>query len=255
MVLPFNTNTTERCVMTRHAVVLLALIPSQVPVPAFAQNPNAFRYRVIADGHYMNGNLTRWYTYTRLTLTSSNQFLALTLAPSLMYGQAGRVVYEREVLVTSTGQLFPEDQFFGHAIVAYDISKRNKIESRWQSGAGLGMNVIQFQEHSVSLAHAFIYENTHFNVVEGNRTWRSSFRLKGSHHFFDKSIIFSHETYFQPSLQRSDDIRWRATASLEFPITKALSFRTTLDNIHESVVLTGRKQDDMRWTFGVSVGN
>ena len=119
----------------------------------------------------------------------------------------------------------------------------------------MGVNLLQFPEHSVSLSHAFVYENTRFNVVEGNRTWRSSFRLKGSHQFFEKVIIFGHETYFQPSLQRSDDIRWRTTVSLEFPITKALSFRTAVDNIHESVVLTGRKQDDLRWTFGVSVGN
>lgn len=241
--------------MTRHAVVLLTAFISPFAPSLLAQNPTVFRYRVIADGHYMNGNLQRWYSNTRLNLTSSNPVLALTVAPSLMYGQAGKVVYEREVLVASTAQLFPEDQFFGHATVAYDVSKRNKIESRWQSGAGMGINLLRFQEHSVSLSHAFIYENTHFNVVEGNQTWRSSFQLRGSHHFFGKVIILNHESYFQPSLQRSDDIRWRATVSLEFPITRTLSFRTTLDNIHESVVLTGRKQDDLRWTFGVSVGN
>jgi hypothetical protein len=235
--------------------VLLTALLFVFPSSAFPQGPDDFRYRVIADGHYMNGNLQRWYSNTRLTLTTANSILALTLAPSLMYGQAGKVVYEREVLVASTAQLFPEDQFFGHAIVAYDVSKRNKIESRWQTGAGMGMNLLRFSEHSVSVSHAFIYENTYFNVVEGNRTWRSSLRLKGSHQFFERAVILIHETYFQPSLQERDDIRWRATVSLEFPITKALSFRTTLDNIHESVVLTGRKQDDLRWTFGVSVGN
>jgi len=156
--------------MTRHAVVLLATIIPPLTPSILAQSPAVFRYRVIADGHYMNGNVQRWYSNTRLNLTSSNPVLALTVSPSLMYGQAGRVVYEREVMVASTAQIFPEDLFFGHATIVYDVSKRNKIESRWQSGAGMGVNLLQFREHSVSLSHAFIYENTHFNVVEGNRT-------------------------------------------------------------------------------------
>jgi hypothetical protein len=203
----------------------------------------------------MNGNFKRWYANTRLSLTLSNPFIAFTLSPSLLYGQAGRVVYDRDVLITATTQLFPNDQFFGHGTIAYDVSKRVKLESRWQAGAGAGVNILRMDGHSVSLAHAFVYENTRFNLDEGNRTWRSSFRLKGSHRFFDRAIVLSHESYYQPSLQHSSDVRWRVVVSLDFPITKNLSLRTTMDNNHESVVLTGRKQDDLRWTFGVSVGN
>jgi hypothetical protein len=235
--------------------MLLAAVLFPTPSRVTAQSLADLKYRVSADGHYMNGNLQRWYSNTRLNLTLSNTLVAFTVAPSLIYGQAGRVVYEREVLVAGTTQLFPEDQFFAHATVAFDVSKRNKIESRWQSGAGMGINILRIQEHSVSLWHAFIYEDTQFNVVEGNQTWRSSFRLKGLHQLFERVIVVTYDTYVQPSIQQSSDVRWRVVVSLEFPITKALSFRTTVDNSHESVVLTGRKQDDLRWTFGVSVGN
>jgi len=241
--------------MTRRTLISLGFLFVATVVDMYPQEHLDWRYRVSADGHYMNGNIRRWYANTRFTITASDRLLSISLAPSLLYGQSGKVVFDRDMLVTLSTQLLPQDMFFGYAVTTYDFSRRNKIESRWQSGAGAGMNTLQLPEHGLSITHALVYENTRFNVVEGNETWRLSVRLKGFHQFFDRAVIFNHETYFQPSIERFSDLRWRTTVSLDFPITRALSFRTAIDKNHESVVLTGRKQDDLRWTFGVSVGN
>ena len=241
--------------MSTRPLLSLALLLVAAIDNSYSQENLDWRYRVSADGHYMNGNIRRWYANTRFTITVSDRLLSVSLAPSLLYGQSGKIVFDRDMLVTLSTQFRPQDLFFGYAVTTYDFSRRNKIESRWQSGAGTGINVLQLPEHGLSITNAMVYENTRFNVIEGNETWRMSVRLKGFHEFFNRAVILNHETYFQPSIERFSDLRWRTTVSLDFPVTKALSFRTAIDNNHESVVLTGRKQDDLRWTFGVSVGN
>lgn len=241
--------------MTPRTVILCILALTSWFRPVLAQEDLDWRYRVSADGYYMNGNYKRWFANTRLTSTISNRSISISIAPSFLYGQAGRVVFDRDMLVTASAQLYPRNLFFWYGVAAYDFSRRNKIESRWQSGAGAGMNALEEPGHGISVTHALVYENTHFNVVEGNETVRYQVRLKGFHELFERAVIVNHETYVQPSIERISDLRWRTTISLDFPITRTLSFRTTVDNNHESVVLTGRKQDDLRWTFGVTVGN
>jgi hypothetical protein len=242
-----------------------AMLPRRVLLAMFAvlsfcpctypQDNTEVRCRVSADGYYLNGNIKRWYANTRLTTTFSSNTIMFTVTPSLLYGQSGKIITDRHMLTTASLHIFPRNLFFWYGVATYDFSRRNKIESRWQSGAGIGINTVQEPQHGISVTQALVYENTHFNVVEGNETVRMSWRLKGFHELFERSVIVNHETYFQPSVEQFTDLRWRTTVSLDFPVTRALSFRTAVDNNHESVVLTGRKKDDIRWTFGVAVGN
>ena len=238
----------------RTAIFFTAMVFSAVQQMCSKEQMDV-RYRVSADGYYMNGNARRWYANTRLNTTFSGQTLSVSLAPTLLYGQAGNVVADRDLLVSASVQVFPKELFFWYAVAIYDFSKKNKIESRWQSGAGIGVNALQESQHALSITPALVYENTRFNSVEGNETWRWSVRIKGYHELLERTVILNHETYVQPSIEGIHDLRWRTLVSLDFPVTRSLSFRTGVENNHESVVLTGRKQDDLRWTFGVAVGN
>jgi len=70
---------------------------------------------------------------------------------------------------------------------------------------------------------------------------------------FDKKVILSHESYFQPSLQRGDNYRWRADIDLELPIWKFLNFKVNYLHSFESIVVEGQREEDRILTFGLTV--
>ena len=68
-------------------------------------------------------------------------------------------------------------------------------------------------------------------------------------------MIVKHESFFQPSLEESDNYRWRADVSLEFPLWKFLNFKINYLDTFESLVIQGQKQDDSVLTFGFKLKN
>jgi len=55
---------------------------------------------------------------------------------------------------------------------------------------------------------------------------------------------------YQPSISEKNNVRWSATLSIQYRVGKGVSFRTKFDNINESYVVAGRKNNDFRWTVG-----
>ena len=59
-------------------------------------------------------------------------------------------------------------------------------------------------------------------------TVRGTLWLNGKYHLFKSKVILTHESYFQPSLEDSDNFRWSADIGLEFPVWKFLNFKNQL---------------------------
>jgi hypothetical protein len=66
-------------------------------------------------------------------------------------------------------------------------------------------------------------------------------------------VIFSHESYYQPSLEYSNNYRWRVDLKLELPIWEFLNFNINYLRTFESVVIENQKQRDEFLTFGFTV--
>ena len=59
----------------------------------------------------------------------------------------------------------------------------------------------------------------------------------------------------QPSLQDSDNFRWRGDISLEFPVWDFLNFKINYYRTYESVVVEPQLQEDEFLTFGFTIKN
>ncbi len=66
-------------------------------------------------------------------------------------------------------------------------------------------------------------------------------------------MMLTHESYVQPSLERSDNYRWEAEVSLGLPLWKFLDFKINYRHTFESVVITSQRQEDRFFTFGFTL--
>lgn len=66
-------------------------------------------------------------------------------------------------------------------------------------------------------------------------------------------MIFHYESYFQPSVEESNNFRWQTDMGLELPIWKFLNFKVNYLYTYENVVVENQRQIDRLLTFGVKV--
>ena len=70
---------------------------------------------------------------------------------------------------------------------------------------------------------------------------------------FKNKVIFTHESYFQPSLEKSNNYRWQADLALELPVWKFLNFKINYLHTFESIVIENQKGEDKFLTFGFTL--
>ena len=102
------------------------------------------------------------------------------------------------------------------------------------------------------------FDNTDFNLeaYDGSNeinTFRATVWVNGKYHLFKDKVILSHESYIQPSLEESDNYRWRADFGVEFPIWKFLNFKINYLHTFESIVVAEQEREDQFLTFGLTV--
>jgi hypothetical protein len=102
------------------------------------------------------------------------------------------------------------------------------------------------------------FKNTDFNLDEYDGkdeidTWRGTVWVSGKYFLFKDKVILSHESYFQPSLEESNNYRWQADFGMEFPIWKSLNFKINYLRTYESIVIEGQKREDQFLTFGFTL--
>ncbi|WP_229253840.1 DUF481 domain-containing protein [Dyadobacter sp. NIV53] len=136
-----------------------------------------------------------------------------------------------------------------------ETSNLRRITLRQMAGAGVGFRLLKSKKNDLTLTNAILYESTNFREIPTVTTARNSFRVKGKHALLQDKIRFNHITFIQPALNDFSNLRWNTILSVELPISKWVTIRTSFENSYESVVEATRKHNDSRVTFGISVGN
>jgi hypothetical protein len=154
-------------------------------------------------------------------------------------------------------------QFFGIASTNF----RREIDIRTLYGAGVTYQVIQKKSDKnknwLKMSLTGEYEQTKFkradfNLTEYNNdrninTFRTTLWVNGKYNLFKKKMILSHEMYFQPSLEQSNNFRWWADLAMEFPLWKHLNFKINYLRTYENIVIAGQQQEDEFLTFGFTL--
>lgn len=213
------------------------------------------RYRFIGDGNFTKGNVNRSLMVLRAELVFSGPVINIATNPRFTYGEQNGVLAERDTYVDLFVDVFKKRKTYVFGLAALETSNLRRIDLRQMAGAGVGYRLLQAKSHDLSLTDALLYESTNFLEKSTVTTIRNSFRIKGKHSFLSDKFRFNHLTFIQPALNDLSNLRWNTILSVELPLNKWVTLRTSFENSYESVVEAGRKRNDSRITFGISVGN
>lgn len=216
---------------------------------------DTIRYRFIGDGNFTRGNVNRSLMVLRAELVFGGPVINIATNPRFTYGKQNGVLAERDSYVDLFVDVFKKRKTYVFGLAALETSNLRRIKLRQMVGAGIGYRVARNKKNDLSLTDAILYESTDFVEIKTVTTIRNSFRIKGKHSFLQDKFRFNHLTFIQPALNDFSNVRWNTILSLELPLNKWVTLRTSFENSYESVVEATRKRNDSRVTFGISVGN
>lgn len=135
----------------------------------------------------------------------------------------------------------------------FDKSVSLKINHRFQTGIGVGYNVVNQPKSVVILSDGFIYEKGNIFISDeaGNdiyETVRNSLRLKFRFIIHDILVIDGSD-FYQPSILTSGDYIVKSNTSLSLKIKKWLNISTSL--AYNKVSRT--QSENLLMNFGISI--
>jgi hypothetical protein len=213
------------------------------------------RFRFIGDGNFTRGNVNRTLMVLRAEFLFTGPMISVSTNPRFTYGKQSGILAERDSYLDLFIDVFKKRKTYLFGLAIAETSNLRKIDLRRMAGAGVGFRLLKSPGSELTLTNAIVYESTDFRDIADVMTIRNSFRVKGKHTFVQDKFRLNHITFVQPALNNLSNVRWNTIVSLELPLNKYVTLRTSFENSFESVVETGRKKNDSRLTFGVSFGN
>ena len=233
---------------------LLRINPDSVSKPKFVLI-DTVRYRFIGDGNFTRGNVNRTLMVLRAEALFSGPVISIATNPRFTYGKQNGVLAERDSYIDLFVDVFKKRRTYVFGLGVLETSNLRRIILREMIGAGIGFRVLHNKNNDLLLTNAVLYESTNFREIPTVSIARNSFRIKGKHAVLQDKIRFNHITFIQPAITGGPNWRWNTILSIELPINKWVTVRTSFENSFESVVEQTRKRNDSRVTFGISIGN
>lgn len=182
---------------------------------------------------------------------------------SYVFQEFGKQKADEDILSLNFLYFNPEQRVYPLLLGFVSTNFRRQIDVRSLLGAGVTFQILNKKKNWLKLSLTSEYEQTDFRNEDFNiseydgtediNTVRGTIWVNGKYHLFASKMIISHESYYQPSLQASNNYRWQADVGLEFPIWKYFNFKINYLHTFESIVIEGQKQEDQFLTFGFTL--
>ena len=182
---------------------------------------------------------------------------------SYVFQEFGKQKADEDVLSLNFLYLNPDKKIHPFLLGFASTNFRRKIDLRFLTGGGVTFQILERDKQWLKVSLSGEYEQTDFAKADFNRsqydgsreinTIRGTIWISGRYRLFDGKMILSHESYYQPSLEESNNYRWRADLGFELPIWNFLNFKINYQQTFESVVIENQKQQDRFLTFGFTV--
>jgi hypothetical protein len=184
---------------------------------------------------------------------------------SYVYQAFDKEKADEDILSLNFLYLNPERKIYPFALGFVSTNFRREIDLRYLLGAGATFQILKKKDNWLKFSISSEYEHTYFSKTNFNyseydgtnaiNTFRATIWLNGKYYLFKDKLILSHESYFQPSLEESNNFRWEADVGLELPIWTFLNFKINYRQTFESIVIENQKQGDRFLTFGFTLKN
>ncbi|MEM7552118.1 MAG: DUF481 domain-containing protein [Bacteroidota bacterium] len=182
---------------------------------------------------------------------------------SYVYQEFGREKADEDILSLNFLYLNPDRKIYPLLLGFVSTNFRREIDLRYLFGLGVTFQVLNKKDNWLKFSISSEYENTDFGSADFNRstfdgkrsinTFRGTIWANGRYHLFKKKLIITHESYFQPSLEKSINFRWQADVGLEVPVWKFLNFKVNYLQTFESIVVEDQNEEDRFLTFGFTI--
>ncbi|MBO3117327.1 DUF481 domain-containing protein [Winogradskyella sp. DF17] len=184
---------------------------------------------------------------------------------SYIYQEFGREKADEDILSLNFLYLNPERKLYPLALGFISTNFRREIDLRSLFGVGLTYQILNTKKNWLKVALSSEYEQTRFNETNFNiseydgknaiNTMRATLWFNGKYQIFKDKLILTHESYYQPSLEHSNNYRWQTDFGIELPIFDFLNFKINYIHTFESIVIENQAQNDTFLTFGFTIKN
>lgn len=230
-----------------------------------AQIVNIESSRIEQDSAGVQGEFNVFYNFTKNTQSISqfkassalqfrwkkniimpigNANLIFSKKTDLVFNGFGHLRYNRILNKWLTGEAFSQAQF----------DRVLLIKLRWLTGAGPRFKLYKDEKAGLFLGTLAMYEyeeEKETGIIR--RDWRASIYLSARWELTDNFTI-AHITYYQPLFAEPSDFRVSTSTSLEFGITKALTFKSAFNLMYDSNPVETAEQDIVNLTYSISNG-
>jgi hypothetical protein len=239
-----------------------------IPTFLFAQINESdtlnLKARLSLTGFYQGGNVQTLIFRAKTDVSFKPlKNLVFKTQNSYVYQEFGKEKADEDILSLNFLYLNPHKKLYPILLGFVSTNFRREIDVRYLLGAGFTYKVIETDNSWLKLSLTTEYEHTNFTKTNFNlaayngqetiNTMRSTIWLNGKYNLFKKKVILTHETYYQPSLEQSNNYRWQVDVGLELPVWKYLNFKVNYLNTFESLVIANQKQQDKFLTFGFTL--
>lgn len=182
---------------------------------------------------------------------------------SYIYQEFGKEKADEDILSLNFLYLNPERKIYPFVLGFVSTNFRREIDLRLIFGGGATFQIINEEGNWLKFSISSEYEQTDFSETNFNydqydgkesiNTFRGTLWVNGKYTLFKNIMILTHESYFQPSLDESDNFRWQADIGIELPIWKFLNFKINYRHTFENIVIDNQKQEDRFLTLGFTL--
>lgn len=220
-----------------------------------------FSWRLSATGSWIAGNVDRLLLIGSADIASVHDKWALRSSTTCQYGTFGGFRTENDLISKNFFYLSPRRKVYPYLMGWLERNHRRDFAFRYQLGPGISWAIAPFLKISATAT----YEQTSFNRdtftdsdnngEKAVATFRGTLRLYGQHRLLKDKLRCRYEFWAQPSLHKPRNYRLHGDLAIELPVSRLLSFRTALNYNFEKLTLAGVEQQDIFWTFGLSITN
>jgi hypothetical protein len=184
----------------------------------------------------------------------TGKYFTVNALNSYIYGQNESIKTNNDFLSIVDVDIFKKQKtFYYWALAGYEKSYSLNIGGRFQTGGGVGVNILSDKNARLVISDGPLYEKSRLTVADEHgrteyETMRNSFRVKFRFAIKDLFIIDGVD-FLQNSLSDKSDYNIRSNTTLSFKIKKWLSVTTAVT--YNKLNLTG--SENFLFSYGVSM--
>ncbi len=221
-----------------------------------------FQLRTSLTGNYQEGNVNIFTIRSKLDFTFMpvKDFVFKSQNSSLYQAFSSKKT-DNDIFSRNYFYYKPQNKFYPFAIAYISANFRRKIDKRMFAGAGFTFQLLNKKYHTVKISASIVYETntfkaTVFNYPEYNGSnkidmWRGTLFIGGWNYLLNKKLRFYYDAYWQPAFNNKNNYRTQFDIGADLPVWKGLTLNALYTYTHENVTVSGVKQNDKIFTFGL----